>query len=119
MAGLVSEPGGNSKKVQCFPVSSLLLAVNNPTVHYFSLDIEGAELQVLQTIPWDQVDIRVFSVETHLAGVVFPGTRQDIIEYMESVGYRLMEFTTEQTKDDLFVRNDVPLLGNPLGKEEL
>ena len=119
MAGLISESRDTSKRVQCFPLSSLLLALDNPTVHYFSLDIEGAELQVLQTIPWGLVDIRVISVETHLAGVVFPGTRQDIIDYMESVGYRLVEYTNQPTKDDLFVRNDVPLLGNPLTKSEL
>ena len=32
--------------VQCLPLSSLILAMGNPTVHYLSLDIEGAELQV-------------------------------------------------------------------------
>ena len=61
-------------------------AMGNPTVHYFSLDIEGAELAVLKSIPWDKVDIKVLTVETHLAGQVFPGTRQDIIELMDSVG---------------------------------
>ena len=34
--------------LQCLPLYSLLLALGNPTVHYFSLDIEGAELPVLQ-----------------------------------------------------------------------
>jgi hypothetical protein len=27
-------------------------------VDYFSLDVEGAELDVLRTLPWDKVDIR-------------------------------------------------------------
>ena len=31
---------------QCFPVYSLLLALNNPTINLFSLDIEGLEYQV-------------------------------------------------------------------------
>ncbi len=35
-------------KVQCFPLYSVLLALGNPTVDIFSLDIEGAELQVLR-----------------------------------------------------------------------
>ena len=65
--------------------------MGNPTVHYFSLDIEGAEIGVLKTIPWDQVDIWVLSVETHMAGQVFPGTRDDIIDYMKSVGYRSVQ----------------------------
>jgi hypothetical protein len=29
------------------------------TVDYFSLDVEGNELQVLKTIPFDKIDIRV------------------------------------------------------------
>ena len=33
-------------KVQCFPIYSVLKAIGNPRIDYFSLDIEGAELQV-------------------------------------------------------------------------
>ena len=39
---------GQMMRVQCFPLYSILLALGNPTVHYFSLDIEGAELAVLK-----------------------------------------------------------------------
>ena len=35
-----------SSQFQCFPLASLLLAMGNPTVNYFSLDLEGAELEV-------------------------------------------------------------------------
>jgi hypothetical protein len=31
------------------------LALGNPTVNYLSLDVEGAELDILKTIPWDKV----------------------------------------------------------------
>ncbi len=41
--------------VRCYPLYTLLLAMGNPTVHFFSLDIEGAELPVLKTIPFDKV----------------------------------------------------------------
>ncbi|KAA0203323.1 hypothetical protein HAZT_HAZT000366, partial [Hyalella azteca] len=44
--------------VQCLPLYSLLLALNVTTVHYFSLDVEGFELEVLKTIPWDKIDIQ-------------------------------------------------------------
>ncbi len=50
-AGLIS--------VQCFPLYSVLLALNRTTVDFFSLDVEGFELDVLRTIPWDKVDIKV------------------------------------------------------------
>jgi hypothetical protein len=65
--GKISEPDDGediSKRhvdVQCFPLFTYLLAMNITTVDYFSLDVEGSELQVLQTIPFDQVNIRVSS----------------------------------------------------------
>ena len=45
--------------MQCLPLVSLLYALGNPTVNFFVLDIEGFELAVLRTIPWDKVDIEV------------------------------------------------------------
>ena len=49
--------------VQCLPLFTLLAAMDFPTVDFFSLDVEGAELGILQTIPWDQV-INIFSQVT-------------------------------------------------------
>ena len=46
-------------KALCLPFVSILHAIGNPSVDYFSLDIEGVELDVLKTIPWDKVDIKV------------------------------------------------------------
>lgn len=46
-------------KVQCMPLFSLLTAINVTTIDYFSLDVEGSELKVLKTIPFDKVHIRV------------------------------------------------------------
>ena len=43
--------------VDCLPLFTLLAALDFPTVDFFSLDVEGAELGILQTIPWDQVNI--------------------------------------------------------------
>ena len=83
------------------------------------------------------------SVETHLAGRIYPGDRKDLIAYMEKVmmminmtvmmmmmtvvtlmtitqvGYRHIDWAHQSTNadrssmgtnDDLFVRNDVPLV---------
>ena len=52
-----SKPGLIS--VQCFPLFSVLLALNRTTVDYFSLDVEGSELDVLKTVPWELVNIKV------------------------------------------------------------
>ena len=58
-------------QIQCFPLYSLLLAVGNPTVNLFILDIEGAEYLVLKNIPWDKVDIEVSTWSSRPS----PGTR--------------------------------------------
>ena len=47
---------GEGEVVVCLPLYTLLLALDNPTVHYLSLDIEGVEMDVLETVPWDKVD---------------------------------------------------------------
>lgn len=46
-------------KIQCFPLESILAALDNPTVNLFVLDIEGFELAVLRAINWDKVSIEV------------------------------------------------------------
>ena len=75
---------------------------------------------MLQTIPWTELDIWVVSVETHLAGLVFPGSREEIIQFMDSVGYVLVPWTEEEMhKDDLFVRKDIELRGVAVKRDEL
>ena len=43
--------------------------------------------QVLQSIPWDQVDIEVLVIELEHAGKVFPGTRKEIHQYLAGKEY--------------------------------
>jgi hypothetical protein len=54
-------------------------------VDYFSLDIEGPELEVLETIPWDKVDISAISVETEFYGE-FEDKKQAIKILLEAQG---------------------------------
>ena len=49
----------NVIKTMCFPFHSILFAIGNPSVDYFSLDVEGVELDILKTIPWNKVEIKV------------------------------------------------------------
>ena len=49
----------NQISIQCIPLYPILLAMNTTTIDYFSLDVEGFELEVLKTIPWDKVNIKV------------------------------------------------------------
>ena len=47
MPGLVPQQTATSVLEQCLPLYTLLAALGNPTVHWFILDIEGAEFQVV------------------------------------------------------------------------
>jgi hypothetical protein len=47
-------------KVQCFPIYSILLAVERTEIDYFSLDVEGSEYKILKTIPWHKIEIKVY-----------------------------------------------------------
>ena len=60
---------GREIQVQCFPLYSLLLALNQTRVDFLSLDVEGDEEKVLRTIPYKKVNIRMMTVEfVHGAG---------------------------------------------------
>ena len=54
--------------VQCFTLHSLLLAIGQTEVDYFSLDVEGPELEILQTIPFDKIRIKVITIEYRVYG---------------------------------------------------
>ena len=59
-------------QMQCLPLTSIILALGNPTIDYFSLDIEGAEFLVLKSIDFQVVDIRVISVAvTKIDNILF------------------------------------------------
>lgn len=80
-----------SVHVQCFPIYSILAALNQTTVDYFSLDIEGDELAVLKTIPWDRVNIKTLSVEF----IHGKEGKEEIKLYMEKQGYRVFKEVTD------------------------
>ena len=91
---------GESKAL-CLSFYSVLLAVGNPVVDYLSLDIEGAELPVLKTIPWDRVDIKVLSIE---CGQIERCNNIDV--FMKSVGYYAAHYipSAARPQDIIFVK---------------
>ena len=87
-------------QVQCFPLYSVLKALDRLNVGYFSLDVEGAEYVVLKTIPWSRVNITLLSVETNHAGKIFEGSRNDIQDTLKQNGY---EWIKTVVIDDFFL----------------
>ena len=53
------DPTNNYIEVQCFPLQSLLRAANLTSIDYFSLDVEGNELNILKEFPFSDFDIKV------------------------------------------------------------
>jgi FkbM family methyltransferase len=46
-------------KVECYPLAFILAAANVDTLDFLSLDVQGAEMNILKTLPWDIIDIDV------------------------------------------------------------
>lgn len=96
--------------VQCFPFHHLMAALNVTTVNYFSLDIEGYELEVLKTIPFDEINIETLSVEFAHVEV----GKKELIDFMSSKGYYVYSFvvrTDHLAHDIIFVKKDIAKFG--------
>jgi hypothetical protein len=96
----------------CFPFHAIMLALNRTKIDYFSLDVEGMELPILRTIPFDLIDISVVNVEYNHG----PEGSQAYVDFMESKGYRVhkrLNFYNRITyiggNDYVFVKNDLQI----------
>ncbi|KDR16633.1 protein Star-like [Zootermopsis nevadensis] len=76
-------------RVKCFPLFSLLLAINATSFNYLSLDAEGAEIQVLKTIPTDRVHVDIIGVARSEEDRN-PESSRALLEFMGSRKYSLV-----------------------------
>ena len=73
----------------CIPVYSIVKALNMSYINFFSLDVEGAELKILKTIPSDKVKIDLFYIEyaiTNADGIDGLATNKKLNEVNEFFG---------------------------------
>ncbi|CAK9303479.1 unnamed protein product [Gordionus sp. m RMFG-2023] len=106
-----------SKKLPCFSLYSTLLAIvenvnlsnyvrdDKIQVDYFSLDVEGAELEVLKTIPFDKISIKIMTVEFFHV----PGGKLELEQFMLKQGFLAVDTVTNPdnlANDIVFVNND-------------
>jgi len=54
--------------VNCFPLNAIMAALDVSRVDYLSLDVEGPELEILQTVNWTRLHIAVITVEYRILG---------------------------------------------------
>jgi len=86
--------------IQCLPLSTLILALGNPRVDFLSLDIEGAEFDILKTVLWDKIDIRAISVETMFASE-FDKSAIEFNSFLEARGF---QFLDKISRDSVYVQ---------------
>ena len=74
-------------QVPCFTFSSIMDAFGLTSLDYFSLDVEGAELAILKTIPFDKYRIEFFSIEYKHS----QGGSKALTAFMTSQNYELVK----------------------------
>ena len=73
---------------------------NNVThINYLSIDVEGAEFEVIKSINFDKVFIDIIGFENN-----YPDSSINIIEYLKNNGFILVNTTAN--KFDLFMINN-------------
>lgn len=80
-------------QVNCYDITKLLVDYNLTSIDFLSIDIEGAELDVLKAIDYSKIEIDVMLVENNYKN---PYLRL----FLESKGYR---FIGELAIDDVFI----------------
>ena len=50
--------------VRCYELDPVLQLLKVAQIDYFSLDVEGAELSILETLRWDRINIGVLGIES-------------------------------------------------------
>lgn len=83
LLGHIANGNSSGIKVEAYPLYSILQALNVTKIDFLSLDVEGSELKVLQTVPWDKIKVRLMVVEyLHVPGGIKP-----VKVFMMSKGY--------------------------------
>lgn len=86
--------------VPCYSINTILRALGVNKVEYFSLDVEGGEPDVIESIDFDNASFDVFTIEC--LGAKDPLKRERILKHMKSNGYNLKR---DDGQDLIFVRN--------------
>lgn len=96
----VDEYGGSWQdiEVQKYRLNDLLQEHKIETVHYMNVDVEGAELEIIRSIDFSKIDIRVCGIENNYRDPRIP-------EHMRSVGYRLAAIVG----DEMYVKEAISL----------
>lgn len=86
-AGHIDKEGNYKVKAVDFP--SLLRRYQAPEeIDYISIDVEGSELDIIMSFPWDEYDVKIWSIE-HASFNDGGAMRGKISSYMAEHGYMM------------------------------
>lgn len=94
--------------IPCMPLSSILAKFGVHQLDFWSLDVEGGEMQVLQTFDFDAVTISVICLE---ADGHSPAKDEAVVEFMKSKGYH---YYGHIDRNDWFTHPDFKPSKSPL-----
>jgi hypothetical protein len=106
--GETNETDRRVVEVNCGPLSPVVETLMNGHIHFFSLDVENVEAQVLKTLDFEKVKIDVMISESVNNYCPVDGPckgRQDVRDIMKQAGYRL--YIDGIFNSDLFVHPSI------------
>jgi len=80
----------NSTATTCFPLASILSALQLSHINFFSLDVEGGEYSVLQTIDFNCTTFDVIAVEILGGTLADDNKTKSLTDFLDSRGYRFV-----------------------------
>ncbi|MGN6267189.1 MAG: FkbM family methyltransferase [Ginsengibacter sp.] len=82
---IIQEHGGNKKviKVKAVPIHTLLEQNCVRIIDYCNIDVEGGEMDVLESIDFSKVEIKIFTIENNYS-------KNDVRNYLTQKGYKLI-----------------------------
>ena len=96
-------------QVPCFPIGSVLRSIGVSHVDYFSLDVEGPEMDILQSFPFDDVTVDVLTIEVFVHECVrcTHSKAKQVREFFKQLGnYREIK-VNKNPLDIVFVRTSL------------
>jgi FkbM family methyltransferase len=85
---------GETVNIKCTSLLSIMSALNIYHIDYFSLDVEGAEMFILESIDWNRPAVDLLTIETHV-------NRDTILTLMTTHGYK---WIAKLYEDDVFMK---------------
>jgi len=79
------------RQVQVTTLATIFREKDVTKIDYFSLDVEGAEMEVLNVYPWQEVPVHIWTIESNKLD------REKLLTFMTSKGYTCFHFDAINT----------------------